>query len=206
MTPNCESQCSYRVFTFESAVSLKMSVRHSAFTIWWMFLSAPPHDTMCSSITVGLCGNQTTNSASVTVTLYLPSYTEQLLLAWDYSKIFCNGGPNANTNSSTASPVHEKQNSFPIFHTALKCGAVFGATGTHSPCAVKGNAKHDDWQGMACFDQDIFQFTDRREKLGFFFSGSKVSEVCDVEKYRCAHTQAWSPVTHIHTHRHQKPM
>lgn len=97
-------------------------------TICWLLLS--PLGTVCaySFITHGHGGNQTTNPASVTVTLYPLSHTESFLLAWDYSKIFCSTGPNANTNSSTASLVHEFMKSrtlSPIFHTAFKCGAVF---------------------------------------------------------------------------------
>lgn len=131
-------------------------------TIWWLLLS--PLGTMCaySFITHGHGGNQTTNPASVTVTLYLLSHTESFLLAWDYSKIFCSTGPNANTDSSTALLVHEFMKSrtlFPFFTQSFKCGAVFLVRAAPNHSAVKGNAKRDDWSGAGGFQRDIFHFT-----------------------------------------------
>lgn len=97
-------------------------------TIWWLLLS--PLGAMCaySFITLSHRGNQTTNHASVTVTLYQLSHTESFLLAWDYSKIFCSTGPNANTDSSTALLVHEFMKSralFPFFTPPSSVVPVF---------------------------------------------------------------------------------
>lgn len=86
-------------------VSGKVSIHYT-----YHLVALLPLGAMCaySFFTLGHGGNQTTNHASVTVTLYQLSHTGSFLLAWDYSKIFSSTGLSANTNSSTALLVHKK--------------------------------------------------------------------------------------------------
>lgn len=102
----------------------------------------------------------TTNHASVTVMLHQLSHTESFLLAWDYSKIFCSIGPNANMNSSTALLVHEFIKSralFPIFHTAFKCGAVFWCN--WHPVTAQSKEMLNKMIGQECGSFSFFHFT-----------------------------------------------
>ncbi len=111
----CASHWHQTVKVFHVLLLFQWRLAFTTHTIWWLLLSPLGAMCACSFITLGHGGNQTTNHASVTVTLYQLSLTESFLLAWDYSKIFCSTGPNANTDSSTALLVHEFMKSRALF-------------------------------------------------------------------------------------------
>lgn len=93
LTQNWES------LTCSTAISVKISIHYTYYSeavfinVWCMCAY--------SFITLGHRGDQTSNPASVTVTLLQLGHTEGFL-AWDYSKIFCSTGPNSNMNSSSS--------------------------------------------------------------------------------------------------------
>lgn len=129
---------------------------HFTYHLVAAFITSCCHAYTCSFITPDHKGNQTTTPTSLTVTLYQLSYTESFLLPLDYSKIFSSIGPNVNMNSLTALRVHEKQNTFPIFHTGFKCGAVFWCNQHPIPAQSKEMLNTTTGQEWHIFSRTFF--------------------------------------------------